>query len=122
MKSDLVVITRTKKLVSYIITITEKSPIKFRYSFVNKLHNLGMEIIEALYYANALDLNNPLRSDYQIKAKIKLSLLDYISEASYEAKCITMSQYANIGKEIYSILSLLEGWINSDLKRKEELV
>lgn len=48
-KSKLMVITKSKKLLTYIITITEKSPVKFRYSFVTKMHNLGIEVIENLY-------------------------------------------------------------------------
>ena len=32
--SDLIIITKTKNLITYIMTITEKSPVKFRYSFV----------------------------------------------------------------------------------------
>lgn len=50
---------------------------------------------------------------------MKLKLLDYISEASKDAKCITMSQYSNISKEIYSVINLLDGWINSDNEIKK---
>ena len=118
-KSELMVITKSKKLLTYITTITEKSPVKFRYSFVTKMHNLGMEVIENLYYANNLDLNSNKRIEYQNIAKVKLKLLDYICESAKDVKCITMSQYSNITKEIYSCLSLLDGWISSDSKRKE---
>lgn len=95
-KSDLMVITKSKKILTYITTITEKSPIKFRYSFVTKMHNLGMEVIENLYYANNLDLNNDNRIEYQNMALVKLKLLDYICESAKDVKCITMSQYSNI--------------------------
>jgi len=117
-KSELSVITSSKKLLSYIITITEKSPIKYRYSFVSKMHNIGLEIIEILYYANSEDLYSENRRMFQGKAKVKLKLLDYISEVSKECKCITMSQYSYISKEIYGTLALLDGWINSDNERK----
>ncbi len=58
MNNDLSVITHIKKFLTYIITITEKSPVKFRYSFVTKMHNLGKGIIENLYYANVIELGN----------------------------------------------------------------
>ena len=57
-KSELVVITETKRLIEYILVITEKSPKKFRYSFINKIHSLLIEIIELLYEANSLDILN----------------------------------------------------------------
>lgn len=119
-KSELMVITKSKKLLTYITTITEKSPVKFRYSFVTKMHNIGMEVIENLYYANNLDLYNLKRKEYQDIAKVKLKLLDYICESAKDVKCITMSQYSNICKEIYSTISLLDGWINSDNERKNK--
>ena len=50
--SELKVITTSKKMFQYIITITEKSPKKFRYTFVLKLHNLCMDLMENLYFAN----------------------------------------------------------------------
>lgn len=33
----------------YILTITQKSDVKYGFTFVNKMHNLCMEIIENLY-------------------------------------------------------------------------
>ena len=121
-KSELMVITKTKKLLSYIFQITEKCPVKYRYTYVSKMHNLIMEIIELMYYANGLELSNDKRREYQEKAKVKIKLLDYICEAAKDAKCIKMSQFEYITKEIYTIINLLEGWINSDNSRKETKV
>ena len=55
-KSKLLVITETKRLIDYVFVVTKKSPKKFRYSFVNKIHNLLIEIIELLYEANSIDV------------------------------------------------------------------
>lgn len=121
-KSELQVLTRSKKLLSYIFQVTDKCPVKFRYTFVSKLQNLIMDSIELLYEANDLDLNDVNRLKSQRKAKTKLKLLNYIAESAKDYKCIKMKQYNYISLEIYSILSLIEGWINSDLKRKGDLV
>ena len=121
-KSELQVLTRSKKLLSYIFQVTDKCPVKFRYTFVSRLQNLIMDSIELLYEANDLDLNDVNRLKSQRKAKTKLKLLNYIAEAAKDYKCIKMKQYNYISLEIYSILSLIEGWINSDLKRKGDLV
>ena len=40
-ESELTVITRAKDLCSYIMTITQKSPRHFRYTFVTRLQNLS---------------------------------------------------------------------------------
>ena len=57
---DLLVITKAKQLSSYIITITEKSPKKFRFSFVGKLHNACLELLEDLFKANIINMSNLL--------------------------------------------------------------
>ena len=43
---ELQVITKSKDLCNYIITITEKSPKKFRFVFVNRMQNLSLDIIQ----------------------------------------------------------------------------
>ena len=119
-KSELQVITKTKKLLSYIFEVTMKCSVKFRYTYVSKMHNLIMESIEYLYIANSLEINDTRRLENQKKAEVKLMLLDYIAEAAHESECITMSQFDYISKEIYGIINLLKAWVNSDLKRKEK--
>ena len=55
-RTELVVITETKRLIDYVFLITKKSPKKFRYSFITKIHSLLIEIIELFYLAIALDV------------------------------------------------------------------
>ena len=50
--SELKIITNTKKLASYIILITEASPKKYRYLYIDKMHECILFIIEYLYKAN----------------------------------------------------------------------
>lgn len=51
-QSELQVITKAKDLCSYIMVITQKSPKHYRYTFVSKLQNLALSIVENLYRAN----------------------------------------------------------------------
>ena len=120
-KYDLRIITESKKLFSYIVTITIKSPVKYRYTFVSKMHNLCMEIVENLYYANEIALGDGRRKEYQRTALIKLRLLDYVCEAAKEALCITSKQYEFIVRCILSCINLLNGWILSDDQRCDNL-
>ena len=96
--SELNVITKSKKLMEYILTITKNSDVKYRFTFVNKMHNLCMEIIENLYSANFIRLGTTKRNDYQVIAQSKLHYLDFICEMATDAKYITMHQYLFISK------------------------
>ena len=60
-KSELIVITETKRLIDYVFVVTEKSPKKYRYSFVTRIHNILFDIIELLYVANSITLGDDLR-------------------------------------------------------------
>ena len=41
--SELSMITRAKDLCTYIMTVTQKSPKQFRYTFVSRLQNLSLK-------------------------------------------------------------------------------
>lgn len=79
-QSDLTVITKAKELCSYIMTVTQKSPKHFRYTFVSRLQSLTLDVIENLYMANEIfvkkgDLNSMnQRLKYQREAMTKLKL------------------------------------------------
>lgn len=123
-KSELVVITKAKDLGSYIFTITDKSPKKFRFTLVSRMQNLSLDIIEELYRANTVFVKNSKdithmekRVYYQHKAYIDLKLLGYIALMSREQQCILPKQYEQISKQATEINQLLVSWVNSDRKR-----
>lgn len=115
-KNDLFVITKTKDLAKYIITVTEKSPKKFRFTLVARLQNYILDIIENLYLANAEKLCDD-RRNYQEKAKTLLSMLDYFAGLASEHDCILFKQYEQISKQQAECLLYLNKWIASDKKR-----
>ena len=51
-KNELIVVTRAKDLCSYIMTVTQKCPKNFRYTYVSRLQNLAMDVIENIFRAN----------------------------------------------------------------------
>ncbi len=51
-KSELTVITKAKDLCSYVMAVTQKSPKQFRFTFVSRLQNLTLSVIENLFRAN----------------------------------------------------------------------
>lgn len=44
-KNELTVVTRVKDLCAYIMTVTQKSPKNFQYTYVSRLQNLAMDCL-----------------------------------------------------------------------------
>ena len=122
-QSELTVITKAKDLCSYVMTVTQKSPKQFRFTFVSRLQNLSLSVIENLFRANDVFVtkNDPAaqreRLALQRNALTDLKLLGYVSLLSMEQKCILPKQYEQISKQISACLNLLGAWMNSDRRR-----
>ena len=118
--SELSVITKAKILTSYIMTVTAKSPVKFRFTFVSRMQNYCLDILECLVSANSLRKTNPhnkqKRKDLQHEAYSKYQLLSYISFVAYENACLTKKQYERVAIQISECVNLLVAWTKSDAK------
>lgn len=111
-KSELFVMTKTKDLAKYIITVTEKSPKKFRFTLVVRLQNYILDAIESIYLANC-EREIEKRLEYQQRAKSQISMLDYFAGIAYEQGCILAKQYEQISKQIAESLMYLGKWYAS---------
>lgn len=122
-QSELAVITKAKDLCSYIMTVTDKSPKRFRFTLVAKLQGYALNIIENLYRANEVFVRSgdrekaALRQDYQHQALTEIKLLGYMAQLAMEQGCILPKQYEQITKKTYDCQNMLGAWINSDRKR-----
>lgn len=116
---EMAVFTHAKKLSEYIFVITEKSPIKHRWSIVSRLINTSMEIIESLYRANYE--RGEERVLWQKKAMIALNVIDFYAHTAKTKRAITFKQMVIIARQINEIKLLLNGWIRST-KRAEKSV
>ena len=89
-QSELTVITKAKDLCSYIMTVTQKSPKQFRFTFVSRLQNLALSAIENLFRANDVFVSKTdmpsqkERISYQRSVMTDLKLLGYIALLSLE--------------------------------------
>lgn len=125
-QSELSVITKAKDLCSYILTVTEKSPKRFRFTLTSKLQNYALNVIENLYRANEVFLikDNPRtqerRRDYQRQAMTECRLLAYMAQLAMEQGAILPKQYEQITKKIYDVQNLLGAWMRSDDRRMAE--
>ncbi len=119
--NDLVVITTAKKLCAYVITITEKSPKRFRGVFVSRMQNYSLDTIEYLLEANFIRMdtsgNKEKREYYQKEAIIKLKLLGYIAMVAESCGCILKKQYKQISIQLSETINLIVAWKKSDDKR-----
>lgn len=119
--NELVVITVAKKLCSYVITVTEKSPKKFRGVFVNRMQNYCLDTIENLLEANFIRMdssaNKLKRESYQKEAIVKLKLLGYIAMLAQSSGCILLKQYKQISMQLAEVINLIVAWKKSDDNR-----
>ena len=122
-QSDLAVITKAKDLCSYIMTVTDKSPKRFRFTLTSRLQNYSLDIIESLYRANEVFVKkgdaekSAQRLDYQHQALTNIKLLSYMAQLAMEQGCILPKQYEQITKKASDCQNLLGAWMNSDRKR-----
>ena len=122
-KSELSVITKAKELCSYVMTVTEKSPKRFRYTLVSRMQNYALDVIENLYIANEIYVpagrrdQAEKRQSYQQQAQTSLRLLGYIAQLAMEQQCILPNQYEQITRKVYDCRNLLGAWMVSDRKR-----
>ena len=122
-QSELTVITKAKDLCAYIMTVTQRSPKQFRFTFVSRLQNLALSVIENLFRANDVFVSRQdviaqkERLGYQRAAMTDLKLLGYISLLAAEQGCILLKQYEQISRQITDCQNLLGAWMNSDRKR-----
>lgn len=116
--NELMVITIVKKLGAYVITVTQKSPAKFRSVFVNRMQNLCLDVVECLLQANFIRLdsleNKKKREVFQKEAVVKLKMLGYISMMAETSGCILKKQYKQISMQIGEAINLIAAWKKSD--------
>lgn len=119
--SELKVFTIMRKLLGYIVGATEKSPKKFKSSFVDKLRNLAISANGNLVRANLCRLDDEKRKQdrktYQVKAFEDLKELESLSFLALECKCILAKQYNQISIQICDALKYLTAWMKSDKER-----
>lgn len=128
--SELTVITRAKELCGYVLTVTDKSPKKFRYTLVSRLQNYAIGIVESLLTANEVRVTDRAgnvlasrlehRRERQQEAFTRIKLLAFIAQVSMERQCILPKQYEQITRALYDCQNLLGAWVRSDNKRYVE--
>ena len=123
-QSKLTVVAKVKDLCRYVMTVTEKSPKRFRFTLVSRMQNLALDVIEQTYRANDIystgagrEAAAAKRLDLQHAALTAARLLGYMALLANEQGCILPRQYENIAKLVSDCQHLLGAWIASDRRR-----
>ena len=121
---ELAVIVKAKDLGSYVFTVTDKLPKKFRFTLVTRLQNTCLDIIENLYYANSVYVTGiedythiGKRNAYQKRAYVTVKMLLYFALIARENQCILPKQYERISTQAYEVNRMITVWARSDLRR-----
>lgn len=119
--SELMVITKSKNLIDYVIAVSENAPKKFRFTLITKMQNLSLSVLEDLILANEIMLgketDNAQRRNLQHKAIANLKVLDAVAMIAIRHECILPKHYENISKLIAECIKLTGAWLNSDSRR-----
>ena len=105
------------------MNVTQKSPKHFRYTFVSRIQNLSLDIIDCLYRANDIYVTKECMDEYGNRVKLqrqaltRLRLLCFICQLAYEQGCILARQFEQISRAETECSNLVGAWINSDRKR-----
>lgn len=122
--SELIVITKAKKLGAYIMAVTQKSPAKFRGIYTARLQNFCLDIIEALLSANFIRMDSPenkkRRENLQTNAIVKLKMLGYVAMIAQYSGSILLRQYKQISIQIGETINLAMAWKKSDDEKWKE--
>lgn len=125
---ELTVITKARDLCGYIMTVTDRAPKKFRFTFVQRMQNLSIDIIENLFRANQIFVRSRddtgrmrIRMNYQNDAYVDAKLLSYLALISMESGCLLPKQYEQITRKTSEVMKLTIMWSRSDKERYARL-
>lgn len=122
--AEISVVTKAKELTEYVLQVTEKTPKKYRFTFVTRLHNICFDIVSDIFYANSVYVAGANsesllceRRRYQQRAKTNTRLLAYIADIAQKCGALTFHQFEVISRLTTDELKLLGAWIKSDRER-----
>ena len=84
--SPLKVLTYGNDLMSYVLRVTQNSPKQYRFTFITRLQNLTMDVVELMLLANNIYVTKAnitttadIRLSYQHQAFSTLQAINYFS-------------------------------------------
>lgn len=103
-QQEFAIITKAKDLVkhTFMMTSERRFPKKYRFTIVNRLHDLTLDIFQHIQEANELDLADP--QEYRI-------------ELSFEKELISSEQCAEWTRHVMNVKNMTAKWRKQDRER-----
>lgn len=122
-ENEFKIITKAKDLVKHTFEMTNEKrfPKKYRFTIVNRLQDLTIDIFQFIQEANELDLADPQeyreRNYDQKKALTKCKLVLFLLELSLEKGLISSDQCAAWTKKVTDVKYMTAAWKKQDQQR-----
>ena len=117
MNDNLLILTKIKKTIMRLDKITEnfsRNEIALRDSIKKTMYSL----LEECYMANINKAEE--RFFHQKKVLVKIKMLDFYINVSYEKKLLSIKQFESIGKHLLDTFVLTQAWIKSGINNEEK--
>jgi len=109
MSEEMIILTRTFDLLTWLLPRCEKFPKAQRYLVVQRLGDAALDFQEALFHANAQ--RGEARLARLREADAYLTTLRLYLRLAYQWAWLTSGQYEHVSKMIEEIGRLLGGWM-----------
>ncbi len=122
-QSEFILITKAKDLVkhTFLMTNDRRFPKKYRFTVVNRLQNLVIDIFQHIQEANELDLSDPQefreRRYEQKRALTKCKTVLFLIEISFENGLISKDQCEAWTKYVLDVKYMTASWRKKDRER-----
>lgn len=122
-QSEFAIITKAKDLVkhTFLMTNERRFPKKYRFTIVNRLHDLTIDIFQHIQEANELDISDPQeyreRQYEQKKALTKCKTVLFLIELSLDNGLISNEQCAAWTKVVLDVKYMTAKWRKQDRER-----
>ena len=103
------------------MTSERRFPKKYRFTIVNRLHDLTLDIFQHIQEANELDLTDPQeyreRRYEQKKALTECKTVLFLIELSFEKELISSEQCAEWTRHVMNVKNMTAKWRKQDRER-----
>jgi hypothetical protein len=83
MGDELEVVTKAKELCRYVVDATNKSPKRFRFTFVSRMQNIALDIIENLFLANEVFIGTRYTHGDATAADVQQRVNSYVAHLAH---------------------------------------
>lgn len=98
------------------ITITSRSPKKFRNNWVHDMQDYASKIYENIFIANEYKRykKEDKMKEYQMQAYFYIKIMTQTLEKAEREQCIPLKDEAELGQQLGDIKDMFEGWMSID--------